>query len=203
LPAALFSIIADTPIWVPLIIVGLFCVSSVWADERKRYPNPGDPPLAVTWLTLKWMVALVLLTILSGIGNGSSADGDVQPVPAVQAPADPPPPDLPSGLYDLAEVDVQPELRNREAVDRVLAAGYPPLLRDAGVTGTVTVGFTVDTLGVPWPGPMTVESATDEAFIPPALEAARAMRFRPAQKDGRNVAVQVTHPVAFTLQEAP
>jgi TonB family protein len=112
-------------------------------------------------------------------------------------------PNSPFGVYELFEVDVPPELENREAVTRAVSAGYPALLRDAGVTGQVVVRFTVDTLGIPWPGGMTVKTATHPAFIPPVLQAVREMRFRPAQKDGRNVAVRVTLPISFTLEPAP
>ncbi|HEX8376126.1 MAG TPA: TonB family protein [Geminicoccaceae bacterium] len=76
-------------------------------------------------------------------------------------------------------------------------------LRDAGVTGTVTVGFTVDTLGTTRSAPKWVLSTTDIAFVQPALDAVKVLRFRPAQKDGRKVPAWVELPITFTLGQAP
>jgi TonB family protein len=89
---------------------------------------------------------------------------------------------------------------NRAAVRRVLEEGYPPLLRDAGVEGLVTVTMVVGADGltrVP-----AVVHADHEAFRAPALAAVAAMRFQPAKKDGRAVAVQVTLPIAFQLSRS-
>ncbi|TFH66611.1 MAG: hypothetical protein E4G90_02645 [Gemmatimonadales bacterium] len=39
---------------------------------------------------------------------------------------------------------VKPGIRNREEVRQVLIREYPPLLRDAGIGGTVEVWFQID-----------------------------------------------------------
>jgi len=106
------------------------------------------------------------------------------------------PPD-PPGVLQLADVDDQPELVNRAAVRRQLQEGYPPLLRDAGVEGLVTVSMVVGADGLTR---LPAVIHTDhEAFREPALAAVAGMRFQPAKKDGRAVAVRVALPIAFQL----
>jgi TonB family protein len=164
---------------------------------------------------------VLLWSILTaGIALGSSADAevkpDVQPPSSVLAPVtvapDPPvtvAPDPPASVasarplpsyqvYSLSAVDVQPELVNRETVVQALSTYYPAELRDAGVTGTVTLGFTVDSLGVPDLASTSGEANPPyEDFYAAGLAVATLMRFRPARKDGRPVAVWVTLPFTF------
>ena len=163
----------------------------------------------VTALTGVWIVGLMLLwSLVNGIvavpyasGPRSFADGDAPY--AVVAP-----PVARGGaqgavvfpVFALADVDVQPELSNRGEVNRALSASYPTLMRDAGVTGTATVRFTVTELGEVDDASLQVVSATHDAFAPPALAVVRSMRFWPARKDGRPVAVRVTLPVTFVPQ---
>lgn len=112
------------------------------------------------------------------------------PLPA--APRDEPP-----GTRALADVDRQPELLDAQATRLLLQQGYPPLLRDAGVQGSVVVSMVVGADGLVH-APRVV-SASHDAFREPALAAAAAMRFRPARKDGRAVPVRLSLPIEFRL----
>src|SRR4051794_16837561 len=210
-PPAALILIPGTPEWIRLLVLVVGIVAA-FPGIHRRILGTATPPYRFTALTAMWMVALVLLwSILTGVANGSSADAgdgvDVQTAPVVVTPAaarvdvasDPALRPIYQG-YALSEVDVQPELLNREVVARALSTHYPTLLRDAGVTGTVTVAFTVDTLGVPVPTSTWVESTTHEAFSTAATSVATLMRFSPARKNGRPVAVRVTLPVSFQLQ---
>jgi len=210
-PPVALILLPGAPVWIRLAILGLAIVSTTCPGLYRRSLGRAAPPFRVTALTWVWMVALVLLwSILTGIAHGSSADADVQPpssmpVSAGVAPAPPataaPAPGAPGYVYDLGEVDVPPELVNREAVESALSTHYPVLLRDAGVTGAVTLTFVVDTLGVPDPASMRVESTTHAAFSAAALSVAEMMRFRPAQTaDAGAVPVRVTLPVTFELR---
>jgi TonB family protein len=188
-----YLLVPGIPGWVRLLILGLGFLS-VALGVIRRSVDPSAPTFELTWLTWKWMLALVLLTsILSGVARGSSADAgvNVKAAPVAVTPA---------RVYDLSEVSVQPALLNREHVARGLSSSYPPLLRDAGVTGTVTLAFRIDTLGVPDNASIWVESTTHEAFTTAAITVVTRMRFRPATKDGRPVPVRVTLPVTFALQ---
>jgi TonB family protein len=211
LPAAALTFTPGTPTWVCALIMGLGVASVVLSALGARRAGPATPPYRINALTGMWMAALLLLwTVLTGIAHGSSADAgaDAKTAPVVVAPVDVAPAEAAPDpalrpifrLYELSEVDVQPALVNREEVDRKLSSSYPLLLRDAGVTGTVIVAFTVDTLGVPDPASMSVQSSTHQAFTAAAIAVARVMRFSPATKDGGAVQVRLTLPVTFALQ---
>jgi TonB family protein len=217
IPAAAFILAPGTPDWLRLLVLVVGIVSA-FPGIHRRILGTATPPYRFTALTAMWMVALVLLwSILTGVANGSSADAGkgvdadvkvasaVPAAPVATAPAGvaPTPPQVAQGLsvYELSQVDVQPELMNREAVARALSTHYPALLRDAGVTGEATLTFVVDTLGVPDPASMQVESTTHEDFSTAAISVAKVMRFRPARSaDAGVVPVRVTLPVTFQLQ---
>jgi len=103
-------------------------------------------------------------------------------------------------VLQLSAVDQQPELVNREATWRLLEQGYPPLLRAAGVEGRVVVSMVVGADGLT--RAPTVVTASHEAFEAPALAAAAQLRFRPARKGGRPVAVRISLPMVFQLSSS-
>ncbi|MFL5539254.1 MAG: TonB family protein [Longimicrobiaceae bacterium] len=124
----------------------------------------------------------------------AEGDGAVATVPLAA------PRDEPSGVLRLAEVDRQPELLDREATQRLLQQDYPPLLRAAGIQGRVVVSMVVGADGRAHAA--AIISAAHDAFREPALAAVAAMRFRPAQKDGRAVPVRLSLPIEFRLSTA-
>ena len=94
--------------------------------------------------------------------------------------------------------DVNPVLKNGRQVRRLLERTYPPLLRDAGVGGTVVVWFFIDEQGMVQDTRLSASSgyaALDRA----ALSVAEAMEFRPAQLRGRGVPVWVSIPIVFAV----
>jgi TonB family protein len=93
----------------------------------------------------------------------------------------------------------KPELRNREAVEAALLESYPPLLRDAGIEGTVVLWFFVDEQGY------VAATSLHRSSEYPALDAAahrvgRAMRFTPASNRETPVAVWVQIPITFRIE---
>ena len=80
-----------------------------------------------------------------------------------------------------------------------LARNYPPLLRDAGVTGTVQVRFRVLEDGRVDAASIQITSSTHEQFNEPTMRAVRALRFRPAKVNGRPVKVWVEQPIQWTV----
>lgn len=120
--------------------------------------------------------------------------------PAAPAPrADEPMPPPDDGTYELSAVEVQPELVNPAEVRAALSHNYPPLLRDAGVTGSATVRMRVFGDGSVDAGSITIEAASHEAFGQAAARVAERMRFSPARIGGKPVPVWVTVPVTFLL----
>jgi TonB family protein len=108
------------------------------------------------------------------------------------------PPD--DGTYELSVVDEIPDLLNRDEISESMSHNYPPLLRDAGVTGSVTLRMRVTRTGTVDPASVTVESTSDEMFSESAVRVVKQMRFRPAKLKGQAVPVWVTLPVTFQLE---
>lgn len=105
--------------------------------------------------------------------------------------------------FELSAVEEAPRPTNttefRQALDRL----YPPLLRDAGVTGTVHVHIRVLEDGRVDPGSVTVINSTHEMFNDPTIRAVRVLRFRPARASGQPVRVWVELPVQWIPPDRP
>jgi len=127
-----------------------------------------------------------------GVANGVD-NGQAQDVTNRQAPPD-------EGTYELSAVEEQPSLSNGAEVARQLSRNYPPLLRDAGVAGTVTLRMRVLENGTVDPESISIENATQDAFGDAAKRVVERMRFHPAKVGGKAVKVWVTLPVTFQLQ---
>jgi protein TonB len=78
---------------------------------------------------------------------------------------------------------------------------YPVAAQRRGIEGTVMLRIAVDANGVPTDIGY-VERSGDPDLDRAAMTAARDWRFRPALRDGRNVATTVNVPVRFALPEA-
>jgi TonB family protein len=61
-----------------------------------------------------------------------------------------------------------------------VSASYPAALKDQGIRGYVIAQFVVDTNGRPAPASLLIRRASNEAFIPPVIEAVRKQIFSPA-----------------------
>jgi TonB family protein len=93
----------------------------------------------------------------------------------------------------------RPRLRNGTEVSDQLMAHYPPLLKDAGIGGTVNVWFFIDETGTVQQVRVNRGSgypAMDEA----ALEVARLMEFTPAMNRDQPVRVWVALDISFGVE---
>lgn len=104
------------------------------------------------------------------------------------------------GTYSSAMVDRQAELLNREAVARRLQQVYPPLLRDSGVTGTVSVQFVVTPEGRVEMSSIKILSSSHEAFADATMKVLKDLRFSPARVGDTKVRMLTVMPVRFNLQ---
>ncbi len=115
------------------------------------------------------------------------------PEPCYQgAPADGPPIYPPPYEYYLA-----PTLINRREVGATMESAYPPVLRSAGVEGSVSVWLYIDEVGVVQTTQVDTSSghqALDEA----ALSVGCVMRFNPALNGDQRVPVWVSIPITFS-----
>ncbi|MYG22157.1 MAG: M56 family metallopeptidase, partial [Gemmatimonadetes bacterium] len=89
---------------------------------------------------------------------------------------------------------VAPDRINDAEILRALEQEYPPLLRDAGIGGTVHVWFFIDERGVVR-NQFVQESSGHQALDQAALRVAPIFRFTPALNRDRAVPVWVTFPI--------
>lgn len=77
---------------------------------------------------------------------------------------------------------------------------YPPLLQQAGISGTVLIQAVVDTLGRIDPNDQfRILSSDHRGFERPAREAILRCRFRPGKVRGRPVRVLINQPYSFGI----
>ncbi len=89
-----------------------------------------------------------------------------------------------------------PDLENRTEVAAALDRFYPPLLRNAGIGGTVNVWFFIDTNGRV--AKTEIQKSSGHAPLDQAaLEVAGTMQFTPALNGGTRVPVWVALPIVF------
>ena len=116
----------------------------------------------------------------------------------------PPPPTDDGGVDLLANpvftpMTVHPEIRNRREVQTALMREYPPLLRNAGIGGTVVVWFFISEEGQVLDRRVARSSGhvpLDEA----ALQVADVFRFSPALNRENIVQVWIQLPIAFEVR---
>lgn len=115
----------------------------------------------------------------------------------------PPPPGEDEGDLGAAPVftpmTVRPQLQNQRDVARALERYYPPLLRDAGVGGTVNVWFFIDENGRVVNTQINETSGYD-AFDEAALQVAELMEFSPAYNRDQKVPVWVALDITFEVR---
>lgn len=94
---------------------------------------------------------------------------------------------------------VRPGLQNQGEVARALQRYYPPMLRDAGVGGTVKVWFFIDENGRVQDTRINTSSGYDQ-FDQAALQVADLMEFSPAYNRDERVPVWVSLDIKFEVQ---
>jgi TonB family protein len=92
--------------------------------------------------------------------------------------------------------DVRPELIGAAEARALVAAHYPPMLRDAGIGGTALLWVLIDATGRVTHARL-VESSGHEALDDAASAAMHRFRFTPASHQGTPVPVWIQLPVRF------
>ena len=117
-----------------------------------------------------------------------------------------PPPPSGAGEEDLAAaptftpMTVRPQLKNNREVQQALMRYYPPLLRDAGIGGTVNMWFFIDENGRVQKTQINRTSNYD-AFDQAAERVANLMEFTPAYNRDKKVPVWVALDITFEVQQ--
>jgi len=116
-----------------------------------------------------------------------------------------PPPPTNDGSADLSAAPVftpftvRPEIRNRREVEQALMRLYPPILRDAGIGGTVTVWFFISEEGRVLDRRVS-ESSGRTQLDQAALQVADVFRFSPAVNLENVVQVWIQLPITFQVE---
>lgn len=112
----------------------------------------------------------------------------------------PPPPDEVetdiSAAPAFTPYTVAPDRINDNEIVRALEREYPPLLRDAGIGGTVQVWFFIDETGIVQ-NQRVHTSSGHQALDDAALRVAPVFRFTPALNRDKAVPVWVAFPITF------
>jgi TonB family protein len=98
-------------------------------------------------------------------------------------------------VHDEDEADIRPSL----IAGSCRAPAYPAELRSQGVEGRVVISIVVAPDGRPEQSSAEVVSASDSAFVEPAVTTALSCRYRPGVVDGLPVKVRTRVPVAFSI----
>ena len=115
-----------------------------------------------------------------------------------------PPPPTDDGIVDIASapvftpMTVRPEITNRGEVQAALMREYPPILRDAGIGGTVEVWFFISEEGRVLDSRVS-KSSGQVQFDQAALKVADVVRFSPALNRDQRVQVWIQLPITFQV----
>ena len=115
-----------------------------------------------------------------------------------------PPPPTGEGEADLSAapvftpMTVRPEIRNRSEVEAALMRLYPPVLRNAGIGGTVVVWFFITEDGIVQDKRVSRSSGQIQ-FDEAALKVADVFRFSPALNRDQRVQVWIAVPITFQV----
>jgi protein TonB len=94
---------------------------------------------------------------------------------------------------------VEPDIRNRDELMRALEREYPPLLRDAGIGGTVNVWFFIDEEGTVIKTQVD-KSSGHKALDDAAIAVADIIQFTPALNRDKRVPVWISLGIVFTTR---
>lgn len=102
--------------------------------------------------------------------------------------------------YEVGVLQRQPELRNLNQVQSYMERNHPEMLQDAGIGGTVTLQFVVETDGTVNGESVQVLNASHEAFESVSRRVVERFRFRPGVYRDQEVRVLVRMPITWKPQ---
>ena len=199
--------------WGSMIVatVAHFCVFNFWpemtaedvsysADELEAIELPPEieippPPEAIARPATPVMASADIDEDIT-IAPTTFEDNPVEDLP-------PPPTETATTDISAAPVftpfTVRPDIKNRSEVARAMEREYPPLLRDAGIGGTVTVWFFINEQGVVQQTRVN-ESSGHKALDDAAIKVADVIQFTPALNRDKQVPVWISLPITFTTR---
>ena len=128
------------------------------------------------------------------------ADTDFETLPDTELPPRPVAPEQTStGGPQFTPFEVAPVLSNRGEMEQALMREYPPVLRDAGIGGTVALHFHISETGEVLET-VLAESSGHAAMDEAAGKVATVMKFTPAQNLDKTVPVWVSINITFVAR---
>lgn len=164
-------------------------------------PFPKKPLLRGTILA---GVGMILVAVACWAPSPTALDYEAE-LPAVTAVAEdriPPISELARGFMDepiFTPFTVRPGIKNRNEIMQAMEESYPPLLRDAGVTGTVNVWFFIDEQGITRKT-FVNNSSGHPALDDAALRVAEVIEFTRAMNREEFVPVWISLPITFSTR---
>jgi bla regulator protein blaR1 len=155
--------------------------------------------LAMTERTTPRTRVVGTLLVVGAALLGVQACGVDSPTAGTGGVEDPSMADVPAelvGTPTFTPFTVAPEIQNRAEVIAAMARNYPPLLRDAGIGGTIRVYFLISETGRVAEVRID-QSSGHEALDQAALAVASVYRFSPAMNRDQPVPVWVSFPITF------
>jgi protein TonB len=199
--------------WGSMIVatVAHFCVFNFWpemtaedvsftSDELKAIELPPEieippPPEAIARPATPVMASADIDEDIT-IAPTTFEDNPVEDLP-------PPPSETATTDIGAAPVftpfTVRPDIKNRREIARAMEREYPPLLRDAGIGGTVTVWFFINEAGEVQNTRVDTSSG-HKALDDAALKVADVIQFTPALNRDKRVPVWISLPITFTTR---
>lgn len=163
-------------------------------DLLRRSPQVRLAQAALLAFAAVFVAGLAM--IAPGVSRDSAEPTPLAPTATEPAPAEP--------ALEQAPVEPTftpftsaPRIVNAAEVQKVLAQEYPPLLRDAGIGGTVLVHLYVDVTGNPV-NVLLDRSSGHAALDEAALRAAESFNFSPAKNREETVPVWIRLPISFS-----
>lgn len=198
------------------VLHALMVAAAVTASQAVPLSAPKDPiDISLVWHPVS--------TTNTPVVDGGATTFGVPPIGIDPTPDIPSLPDLPR-IPGIPKVDVRSLVPGGDSLGRIGAGGdprgttqvltesevddapsllsagplrYPQVLREAGITGSVTLAFIIDTEGRVEEQGVEVLAATHPGFVAAATETIRASRFHPAKSHGATVRVRVRQTIAF------
>ena len=137
----------------------------------------------------------ILSLLVAGLVTGSYIEFQVNQRDDVVAVIEAGVPEAPT----FTPYSVAPSILNRADIVRAMEQEYPPLLRDAGIGGTVTVYFYIDENGRVQDRRID-ESSGHQALDDAAMAVSDIYRFSPALNRDKAVPVWVSFPITFQVR---
>ncbi|NNM05230.1 MAG: M56 family metallopeptidase, partial [Gemmatimonadetes bacterium] len=159
-------------------------------------PFPRKP--WIRGVSLAGVGALLLAVACWAPSPNEVPEDEAELVEGIELP--PPPSDARADLSaepTFTPYTVRPDITNRSDVARALEADYPPLLRDAGIGGTVQVWIFIGEDGQVQNAQVD-ESSGHQALDEAAVRVANEIQFTPALNKDKPVPVWISLPITFT-----